>query len=113
MNEGSLNRGSPQPNTKVVVNLFDGGARDSVWASIDDNERTAMNYTIRTDPFIENLSKYKDTENAYSGVSRSSHIWEINLPENLNPGLHSIKVDTLDEYGQRRNAAMTFEIVTN
>ena len=110
---GSLNRGSLRPNTKIVVNLFDGGARDSVWASIDKGERTAMSYIVRADPFIENLSRYEDTENAYSGVSRSSHIWEINMPENLSSGLHLIKVDSLDEFGQSRGAAMTFEIVTN
>jgi hypothetical protein len=111
--EGSLNRGSLRPNTKIVVNLFDGGARDSVWVSIDKGERAAMSYVVRTDPFIENLSRYEDTENAYSGVSRSSHIWEINMPEDLSLGLHLIKVDSLDEFGQSRGAAMTFEIVTN
>lgn len=111
--EGSLNRGSLQPNTKIVVNLFDGGARDSVWAAIDNGERSAMNYIVRTDPFIESLAKYEDTENAYSGISRSAHIWEINLPEGLDSGLHSIKVDSLDEFGQRRTAAMTFEVITN
>lgn len=110
---GSLNRGSLQPNTKIVVNLFDGGARDSVWASIDKGERVAMRYTVRSDPFIENLARYENTENAYSGVSRSAHIWEINLPAGLNSGLHSIQVDSMDEFGQRRNGAMTFEIVTN
>jgi hypothetical protein len=102
-----------RPNTKIVVNLFDGGARDSVWVSIDKGERAAMSYVVRTDPFIENLSRYEDTENAYSGVSRSSHIWEINMPEDLSLGLHLIKVDSLDEFGQSRGAAMTFEIVTN
>lgn len=111
--EGSLNRGSLQSNTKIVVNLFDGGARDSVWAAIDSGERTAMNYIVRTDPFIESLAKYEDTENAYSGVSRSAHIWEINLPEGLSSGLHSIKVDSLDEFGQRRTSAMTFEVIAN
>lgn len=112
-NEGSINRGSLEPNTKIVVNLFDGGARDRVWAAIDNGKRSVMNYVVRTDPFIEKLSKYEDTENAYSGVSRSAHIWEINIPEELNPGLHSIKVDSLDEFGQSRNGAMTFEIFTN
>jgi hypothetical protein len=110
---GSLNRGSLQPNTKIVVNLFDGGARDSVWAAIDNRESVAMNYIVRTDPFIESLAKFKDTENAYSGVSRSAHIWEMNLPEGLDSGLHSIKVDSLDEFGQRRTAAMTFEVISN
>lgn len=111
--EGSLNRGRQQQSGKIVVNLFDGGARDAVWASLDGAAKVPMNYVVRTDPFVENLAKYEGTDNAYSNASRSAHIWEIKLPENLSNGLHTIEVDARDEFGQIRTGAIAFEITSN
>ncbi|MDD9896438.1 MAG: metallophosphoesterase, partial [Gammaproteobacteria bacterium] len=39
---GSVQRGILQSNTKLVVNLFDGGIRDQVWASIDGGAQQQM-----------------------------------------------------------------------
>ena len=109
---GSINRGTVQADTKVVVNLFDGGVRDSVWASIDRGEAQTMTYAVRTDPFVERLSsKYQESETEYSAAARSAHIWEIELPEGLAAGLHSIEIQSKDEFGQQREGAMTFEII--
>ncbi|MBL4581791.1 MAG: calcineurin-like phosphoesterase C-terminal domain-containing protein [Gammaproteobacteria bacterium] len=109
---GSINRGAVQPNTKVVVNLFDGGARDSVWASVDGGEAQTMIYAVRTDPFMERLdSKYQNTDYQYSPAARSAHIWEMNLPAGLGEGLHTIEIQTEDEFGQMREGVMTFEII--
>lgn len=109
---GSINRGSVQANTKVVVNLFDGGVRDSVWASIDGGTTQAMNYTVRTDPFVERLSsKYQETESEYNSAARSAHIWEMELPAGLAAGIHTIEIQSEDEFGQKHKAAMTFEII--
>lgn len=108
---GSINRGVLQANTKIVVNLFDGGARDSVWATIDGGTEQALSYTVRTDPLIVRLSSaYQGTGNEYSDATRSAHIWEMNLPLGLSAGLHRIEVRTEDEFGQTREGAMTFEI---
>lgn len=110
--EESINRGSIEANTKIVVNLFDGGARDAVWASIDGGERIPMTYTVRTDPYIERLNNtYQDTDYEYSTAKRSAHIWETALPTSLDAGIHTIKVNTLDEFGQERLGAISFEIV--
>jgi len=110
---GSINRGAVQADTKIVVNLFDGGVRDSVWASIDGGETQSMTYAVRSDPFVERLaSKYQDTDSEYSPARRSAHIWELNLPEDLDEGLHTIEVQSEDEFGQQRAGAMTFEILT-
>ncbi len=109
---GSINRGKAHNSVKIVVNLFDGGARDSLWASIDGGEEQAMIYTVRTDPFVERLSNaYRDTDNEYSPAARSAHVWEADLPDNLDPGLHSIEVRSEDEFGQQQNGAMTFELI--
>jgi len=109
---GSVNRGTPGPDTMIVVNLFDGGARDSVFASIDGGQMQSMNYAVRTDPFVERLSsRYRDTENDYSPARRSAHIWEMELPSGLAVGLHTIEIQSEDEFGQKRQGAMTFEII--
>lgn len=108
---GSINRGTVQSDTKVVVNLFDGGVRDSVWASIDGGDLQAMVYAVRTDPFVERLSsRYQETENEYNSAARSAHIWEMDLPEGLAPGIHTIEIQSEDEFAQKRQGAMTFEI---
>lgn len=109
---GSINRGAVQPNTKIVVNLFDGGVRDSVSASIDGGREQALTYTVRTDPLVERLSRnYQGTESEYSDATRSAHIWQMDLPSDLNEGLHLIEVTSEDEFGQTRAGTMTFEIL--
>jgi hypothetical protein len=108
---GSINRGAVQTDTKIVVNLFDGGVRDSVSASIDGGEARPMTYIVRTDPFVEGLDRrYQDTDSEYSPAARSAHIWEMNLPDGLDVGLHTVEIQTEDEFGQQREGAMTFEI---
>lgn len=111
-NGPSINRGAVQTNTKIVVNLFDGGVRDSVWASIDGGEAQTMTYAVRTDPFVARLdSRYQDTDSEYRPATRSAHIWEINLPGDLDEGLHTIEIQSEDEFGQQREGVMTFEIL--
>jgi len=109
---GSINRGAVQAGTKIVVNLFDGGVRDSVRVSIDGGKSALAKYTVRTDPLVEKLrSTYQDTDSEYSAPTRSAHIWELDLPAGMETGLHRIEVQAEDEFGQSRTGAMTFEIV--
>ena len=110
--DNSIQRGSLLDETKIVVNLFDGGARDSVWVALDGEPEQLMSYTVRTDPFIESIfEKYRGTDDAYPTPDRSAHIWEAPLPDNLSTGLHQLVVTTLDEFGQAQRGTFTFEIV--
>ena len=109
-----IHRGVLQSGTKLVVNLFDGGIRDSVRASIDGNEENDMIYKVRTDPYVEALYKeFRNTDDAYPAPDRSSHLWELVMPENLSAGLHHIVVRSIDEFGQSQRGAFTFEIEEN
>ena len=109
-----IHRGTLQAGTKLVVNLFDGGIRDSVRASIDGGEEILLNYRVRIDPFIKNLyEKFAKTDDAYPTPDRSSHIWELIMPDNLTVGLHHIVVRSTDEFGQYQRATFTFEIESN
>ena len=106
-----INRGGMQDATKVVVNLFDGGVRDKVWMSLDGGDRQPMIYTVRTDPFAEHVHlQHEGTAHATGEPQRSSHIWELALPEHLNPGIHRIEVFTEDEFGQQHYGVSSFEI---
>jgi hypothetical protein len=112
--ETTINRGKLAANTSLVVNLFDGGVRDTVWASIDGGPRQAMTYTVRTDPYVERLHRtYADTDSAYGSARRSSHIWELPLPANLEPGLHHVLVTSLDEFGQQQRGNFSFELLAD
>lgn len=107
----AINRGVLLPGTKVVVNLFDGGERDSVEISLDNAEYFAMQNVLRTDPFMErSYAKHLGTGNAFSSPQPSSHIWEFELPA-LEPGLHVIRVRAEDEFGQKSHRAMSFELL--
>ena len=46
--EGGVNRGTLQPDTKIVVNLFDGGERDKLTLSLDGGPQRALLYKVRT-----------------------------------------------------------------
>ena len=106
-----IHRGSMQAGTKLVVNLFDGGIRDTVKASIDGGEEILMSYRVRLDPFIERLyEEFRNTDDAYPTPDRSSHIWELAIPDNLNNGLHRIVVKSTDEFGQTQRGTFTFEL---
>ncbi len=110
--ENGINRGALRANTKVVVNLFDGGERDKVTIELDAGNPVSMQYVVRTDPFMEKIFRqYANTDNAFPRAVGSAHIWEYELPTNLNPGLHNIVVESEDEFGQQQRGVFTFELI--
>ena len=112
--DSSINRGSLQNNTKLVVNLFDGGVRDSVWLSLDGSPEQAMVYTVRTDPYVERIyQELLDKDSQIGPPTRSSHIWEYQLPSSLPVGIHRVEVFTEDEFGQQQRGTFSFEVLSN
>ncbi|HIF06261.1 MAG TPA: Cna protein B-type domain containing protein, partial [Gemmatimonadetes bacterium] len=98
-------------DTKVVVNLFDGGERDRVSLSLDGGLPVLMRYVVRTDPFVERAyRRFADTPDAFPRPAMSAHIWEFDFPESPEPGIHSVVVETEDEFGQRQRGAFSFEV---
>ena len=107
----SINRGVLLTDTKVVVNLFDGGERDTVSLSLDGGRLTPMRYVVRTDPFMERAyRRFAQTGDAFPTPAASAHIWEYDLPEGLAPGIHSVVVESEDEFGQRQRGVLSFEV---
>ena len=109
--DDGINRGVLRADTKVVVNLFDGGERDSVRLSLDGGPFMPMRYVVRTDPFMERAyRRLVGTPDAFPTPKASAHIWEFDVPDNLESGIHSVVVETEDEFGQRQRGVMTFEV---
>lgn len=108
----AINRGPLAPDTKVVVNLFDGGERDVVELSFDGGPYVRLPNVLRTDPFMERLFlTHLGTDDALSEPVPSSHIWEYSLPPGLAPGVHTVQVRARDEFGQRSADAFSFEVI--
>lgn len=110
--EISINRGKMAADTMLAVNLFDGGIRDKVWVSLDGGEPIAMQYTVRTDPFVEQAhERFAGTDDEFGSARRSAHIWQWRLPEGLAAGLHAITVTSEDEFGQQHRGTFSFELL--
>lgn len=111
----AINRGTLVPGTKVVVNLFDGGERDSVEMSVDGGAYVPMTNVVRNDPLmVREYAKYQGTPDAFSSPQPSSHIWEYDLPYwELATGLHTIAVKSRDEFGQTAEDSFSFELLGN
>ncbi len=99
-------------STEIVVNLFDGGPNSKLEYRIGERPYRKMARVFRTDPFVNELF----LRNAYSIKSwvraqPSSHIWTARLPADLEPGVHTITVQAIDEYGQWHQGHKLFELV--
>ena len=107
----ALNRGRLAPGTRLVVNLFDGGERDRVEMRLDGGPFVTMENVLRNDPFMERqFQRFQGTEDAFSRPQPSSHIWELALPGDIGPGLHTVEVRAEDEFGQQSRGAFSFEV---
>ena len=98
-------------STRVLVNLFEGGPRSTVEYRIGDGPMMEMGRVVRTDPFVEELfERESDTMKSWVEAEPTTHIWEAPLPEELQPGSHTITVRATDEYGRVQIEHKLFEI---
>jgi len=98
-------------STRVLVNLFEGGPRSTVEFQIGDATATEMHRVVRTDPFVEEVfQREADTMKSWVEAEPTTHIWEAQLPEGLQPGAYTIAVRATDEYGRIHTEHKLFEI---
>ncbi len=96
---------------QLVVNVFDGGERHQVEFRLNDSDFQPMQHTLRADPFMEDrYLRYLGTDGEVSTPNPSSHIWVADLPESLEPGVHTVTVRSTDPYGQVSEASQVFEV---
>lgn len=87
-----------------LVNLFDGGENSILSYQIDDGESITMTREYRRDPFTyrNNPEPVFDT--------KSTHSWTVKLGGKLAAGVHTIKIEAIDEYGQKHTGYKIFEL---
>jgi hypothetical protein len=108
----AINRGPLAPNTKVIVNLFDGGDQDVVQLSLDGGPWTKLTNVLRNDPFQDRqYAQYRGTDSAVGRPEPSSHVWEYPLSPELAPGVHTVEVMTRDNFGQEASDSFSFEVL--
>lgn len=96
-------------DTELLVNLFDGGAKSTVSYSIDNGAFSPLRPDQRIDLFTFN--SFKDLDTFISGREfPSSHIWSGSLDDKIDPGIHTITVEAVDEYGRRHTGRKIFEV---
>jgi hypothetical protein len=98
-------------STEVLVNLFDGGPRSRVSYTIGDRPAVVMERSLRADPFVVELfQRAAATLKPWVEPVPSTHVWAAPLPDDLAPGVHTITVTALDEYGREHRAHKLFEV---
>jgi hypothetical protein len=98
-------------STRLVVNLFDGGPRSTVAASIGGGPYAALSKVERLDPFVvEVYERNRETKKPWVEAAKSSHIWQAPLPPGLEPGTHRVAVRATDEHGRSHTATMVLEV---
>lgn len=97
--------------TTVNVNVFAGTPRTKVTYSLDGGPQKEMERKVMDDPLFSeiiksNVDKYPD----WYDPTPCSHIWTAPLTENLQPGVHRIKITVIDHQNQTFTAHRLFEI---
>ena len=93
------------------MNVFTGTLGTIVTYELDDGPKVTMERRVMNDPFFtklvaENSDKYKD----WMEPTDCPHIWVAPLPENLEPGIHRLKITAKDHQGKVFTAYQLFEI---
>ena len=98
-------------DTKIVINIFDGGPRTTVYACVSGCSASITKRAPRHDPMTQDLFEQAGTtKKPWVQAERSSHIWQAELPADLPSGLHRLNVTAENEYGQIHHGAMIFEV---
>jgi len=83
----------------IVVNYFAGSEKSRLTCQIDDQPAIAMKQTPMRDPYYVRLTKTSAKSVRWTSPRVTGHIWTASLPKDLNPGLHTIRVEACDPGG--------------
>jgi 3',5'-cyclic AMP phosphodiesterase CpdA len=99
------------PATELVVNFFDGGARTNVTFQIGVRSPVPMTRVRRPDPFVtEVFMRNEATKKPWVKAEPCSHLWTADLPADLEPGTHCVRVRVTDEYGREHRDQLVLEV---
>jgi hypothetical protein len=100
-------------DTRLLVNVFDGGPRTSVLFELAGHAGSSrdMQREDRVDPAFAGLHARAQADfKPWVTPILSSHLWSAPLPTGLAPGAYPLNVDITDEYGRRRRAHALLEV---
>lgn len=90
----------------IFVNFFMGSTGDEVLIGIDGGEMRPMSWVEDYDPaYLIDLYQWDTTETLLDGrrpsnPAQSKHLWRIPIPNGLEAGEHTVKVQATDRFGQ-------------
>lgn len=108
--DGRLSRDA-LPAAAILVNLFDGGPKSKVSYRINDGEYRALTRTYRKDPYIiEQYERHRSEKKSWVEATPSTHLFEADLDDDLEPGTHTVTVRAEDEFGRIHHGHAILEI---
>jgi hypothetical protein len=97
---------------EVIVNLFDGGPQSRVEFAVGGQPFRPMSRVARADPSVNELFvRFPEAKKSWVKASPSSHIFTADLPDDLQPGVHTVTVRATDEFGRVFHGHRILEIV--
>ncbi len=98
-------------NIKITTNIFNASDRNIVKCSIDNSSPEQMTLSVMQDPyFLKIYNENKDKFQSWVYPLNSKHIWTLNIPDNLSPGLHCITISTVLDSGIQYSASKIVEV---
>ncbi|MBM4000210.1 MAG: metallophosphoesterase [Planctomycetes bacterium] len=105
--------------TNVYANVFNGSVRSKVEMRVDDGAWLAMEKTAEADPHYQKLfddeaallATKVPTWRSAAKPGISTHLWKQTLPSDLAPGIHTIRVRTVDMHDRTFEAKRVVRIV--
>jgi 3',5'-cyclic AMP phosphodiesterase CpdA len=97
--------------TELVVNLFNGGPRSQVSFRVGEGPSRPMERVCRIDPYVEELfTRHRKAIKSWIEPVPSTHLWAAPLPVDLEPGVHVVTVEAIDDYGHRHTGRRLLEV---
>ncbi|MEM7019313.1 MAG: calcineurin-like phosphoesterase family protein [Pseudomonadota bacterium] len=99
------------PSAELYVNLFNGGENSTVEYSINGYETVKMKRVFRHDPYTNDLFiHHRAAIKSWVKPQPSPHLWVAKLPQDLKPGVYTIRVKATDEYGEVHQSSKIIEL---
>jgi len=95
----------------IIVNVFNGSEKSLVEYRIDVGDYKTLAREIRRDLYFVALhARHNDTYPDWVEPRESNHMWIGKLPAELETGVHTLEVRTVDQYGKKYQATSILEI---
>jgi hypothetical protein len=94
-------------NREILANVYAGSGTTTVEARIEGRDWEPMQRVLEADPYYRRLLQLQEsgttpTDNGL-GLGKvlldSQHLWKIQIPENLEPGVYTVQVRATDLFG--------------